>query len=217
MDNARMATQIHGGYGFANEYPIARHYRDSKILEIGEDHRVQLMLIARSFRSPGVTGERRHAAQAVVRGVRGRHGLRSTGPADRHRSRQRPVHDPDHEYPAYTSTPHSRPPSPIRRSAAGQFDVHPVDHRRPVGGALTPGNALVANLGFSEIAFPAPMFTGDTCTRRPSAPVTRSQESHGPARRRRVGPRRAQSGQHRRRACRPVPRWCSCGQARTDP
>ena len=32
MDNARDATQIHGGYGFMNEYPVARHYRDSKIL-----------------------------------------------------------------------------------------------------------------------------------------------------------------------------------------
>ncbi|NLU81694.1 acyl-CoA dehydrogenase family protein [Rhodococcus sp. HNM0569] len=48
MDNARDATQIHGGYGFMNEYPVARHYRDSKILEIGEGTtEVQLMLIAR--------------------------------------------------------------------------------------------------------------------------------------------------------------------------
>ena len=47
MDNARDATQIHGGYGFMNEYPVARHYRDSKILEIGEGtSEVQLMLIA---------------------------------------------------------------------------------------------------------------------------------------------------------------------------
>lgn len=50
MDNARMATQIHGGYGFMNEYPVARHYRDSKILEIGEGTtEVQLMLIAREL------------------------------------------------------------------------------------------------------------------------------------------------------------------------
>ena len=48
MDNARDATQIHGGYGFMNEYAVARHYRDSKILEIGEGTtEVQLMLIAR--------------------------------------------------------------------------------------------------------------------------------------------------------------------------
>jgi alkylation response protein AidB-like acyl-CoA dehydrogenase len=48
MDNARDATQIHGGYGFVNEFPVARHYRDSKILEIGEGtSEVQLMLIAR--------------------------------------------------------------------------------------------------------------------------------------------------------------------------
>ncbi|AVM63222.1 MULTISPECIES: acyl-CoA dehydrogenase family protein [Dietzia] len=50
MDNARDATQIHGGYGFMNEYPVARHYRDSKILEIGEGTtEVQLMLIARGL------------------------------------------------------------------------------------------------------------------------------------------------------------------------
>ena len=50
MDNARDATQIHGGYGFMNDYPVARHYRDSKILEIGEGTtEVQLMLIARSL------------------------------------------------------------------------------------------------------------------------------------------------------------------------
>lgn len=50
MDNARDATQIHGGYGFMNEYLVARHYRDSKILEIGEGTtEVQLMLIARDL------------------------------------------------------------------------------------------------------------------------------------------------------------------------
>ena len=48
MDNARDATQVFGGYGFMNEYSVARHYRDSKILEIGEGTtEVQLMLIAR--------------------------------------------------------------------------------------------------------------------------------------------------------------------------
>jgi alkylation response protein AidB-like acyl-CoA dehydrogenase len=50
MDNARDATQIHGGYGFINEFPVARHFRDSKILEIGEGTtEVQLMLIAREL------------------------------------------------------------------------------------------------------------------------------------------------------------------------
>lgn len=50
MDNARDATQIFGGYGFMNESLVARHYRDSKILEIGEGTtEVQLMLIARSL------------------------------------------------------------------------------------------------------------------------------------------------------------------------
>ncbi len=48
MDNARDATQIFGGSGFMNESPVARHYRDSKILEIGEgSSEMQRMLIAR--------------------------------------------------------------------------------------------------------------------------------------------------------------------------
>ena len=50
MDNARDATQIFGGYGFLNENPVARHYRDSKILEIGEGTtEVQLMVISREL------------------------------------------------------------------------------------------------------------------------------------------------------------------------
>lgn len=50
MDNARDATQVFGGNGFMNEYVVARHYRDSKILEIGEGtSEVQLMLIARGL------------------------------------------------------------------------------------------------------------------------------------------------------------------------
>jgi short/branched chain acyl-CoA dehydrogenase len=50
MDNARDATQIFGGYGFINEFTVSRHYRDSKILEVGEGTtEVQLMLIAREL------------------------------------------------------------------------------------------------------------------------------------------------------------------------
>ena len=50
MDNARDATQIFGGNGFMNEYPVARHYRDSKILEIGEGTtEVQLLVLARAL------------------------------------------------------------------------------------------------------------------------------------------------------------------------
>lgn len=53
MDNARDATQIFGGNGFMNEYPVARHYRDSKILEIGEGTtEVQLLVIARALGLP---------------------------------------------------------------------------------------------------------------------------------------------------------------------
>ena len=50
VTNAREATQVFGGYGFMNEFPVARHWRDSKILEIGEGtSEVQRMLIARDL------------------------------------------------------------------------------------------------------------------------------------------------------------------------
>ncbi|MDL9979860.1 acyl-CoA dehydrogenase family protein [Microbacterium sp. ASV49] len=50
MDNARDATQLFGGNGFMNEFLVARHYRDSKILEIGEGtNEVQLLVIARAL------------------------------------------------------------------------------------------------------------------------------------------------------------------------
>jgi alkylation response protein AidB-like acyl-CoA dehydrogenase len=50
VTNAREATQIHGGYGFMNEYLVSRMWRDSKILEIGEGtSEVQRMLIARDL------------------------------------------------------------------------------------------------------------------------------------------------------------------------
>ncbi|GAB3192208.1 acyl-CoA dehydrogenase family protein [Geodermatophilus arenarius] len=50
VDNARAAAQVHGGYGFMNETPVGRFYRDAKILEIGEGtSEVQRMLIARDL------------------------------------------------------------------------------------------------------------------------------------------------------------------------
>jgi len=56
VQNAREATQIHGGYGFMNEFPVARFWRDAKILEIGEGtSEVQRMVIARDL---GLSGGR---------------------------------------------------------------------------------------------------------------------------------------------------------------
>jgi short-chain 2-methylacyl-CoA dehydrogenase len=50
MDNARDATQIFGGYGFVNDFPVGRFYRDAKVLEIGEGtSEVQRMIIAREL------------------------------------------------------------------------------------------------------------------------------------------------------------------------
>ena len=42
------SLQIHGGYGFIEESAIARHYRDQKILEIGEGtNEIQRLVIGR--------------------------------------------------------------------------------------------------------------------------------------------------------------------------
>jgi alkylation response protein AidB-like acyl-CoA dehydrogenase len=50
---ANWALQIHGGYGFMDEYAISRLYRDQKILEIGEGtNEVQRMVIARQLGLP---------------------------------------------------------------------------------------------------------------------------------------------------------------------
>jgi short-chain 2-methylacyl-CoA dehydrogenase len=49
----RVATQVFGGYGFIEEYPVARFYRDAKILEVGEGtSEVQRMVIARGLGLP---------------------------------------------------------------------------------------------------------------------------------------------------------------------
>jgi alkylation response protein AidB-like acyl-CoA dehydrogenase len=50
VDNARYATQVHGGYGFMNESAVGRFWRDAKILEIGEGtSEIQRMIIARDL------------------------------------------------------------------------------------------------------------------------------------------------------------------------
>ena len=49
----RTATQVFGGNGFMEEFPVARYYRDAKILEIGEGtSQVQRILIARGLGLP---------------------------------------------------------------------------------------------------------------------------------------------------------------------
>jgi alkylation response protein AidB-like acyl-CoA dehydrogenase len=51
---AREAVQVHGGYGYMEELPVARFYRDAKVLEIGEGtSEVQRLLIARDLGLPG--------------------------------------------------------------------------------------------------------------------------------------------------------------------
>ncbi|MDQ3738019.1 MAG: acyl-CoA dehydrogenase family protein [Actinomycetota bacterium] len=53
IDATRGATQIFGGYGFMDETPVSRHYRDAKILEIGEGtSEVQRLVIARELGLP---------------------------------------------------------------------------------------------------------------------------------------------------------------------
>lgn len=46
----RDGVQVFGGYGFTEEYPVARHYRDAKFMEIGAGtSEIQTMIIARSM------------------------------------------------------------------------------------------------------------------------------------------------------------------------
>jgi len=50
IDATRSATQVFGGYGFMDETPVSRHYRDAKILEIGEGtSEVQRLVISRAL------------------------------------------------------------------------------------------------------------------------------------------------------------------------
>jgi butyryl-CoA dehydrogenase len=52
----REATQIFGGYGFIDDTPVARFYRDAKILEIGEGtSEVQRLVISRELGLPVTT------------------------------------------------------------------------------------------------------------------------------------------------------------------
>jgi alkylation response protein AidB-like acyl-CoA dehydrogenase len=54
VECAREAVQVHGGYGYMEEFPVARFYRDAKVLEIGEGtNEIQRLLIARSLGLPG--------------------------------------------------------------------------------------------------------------------------------------------------------------------
>ena len=51
---ARDAVQVHGGYGYIEEFPVARLYRDAKVLEIGEGtSEIQRLIIARDLGLPG--------------------------------------------------------------------------------------------------------------------------------------------------------------------
>jgi short-chain 2-methylacyl-CoA dehydrogenase len=57
VDCAREAVQIHGGAGFIEESPVARFYRDAKVLEIGEGtSEIQRLILARGLGLPDAIG-----------------------------------------------------------------------------------------------------------------------------------------------------------------
>jgi short/branched chain acyl-CoA dehydrogenase len=53
VDATREAVQVHGGYGYMEEFPVCRYYRDAKVLEIGEGtSEVMRIIIARELGLP---------------------------------------------------------------------------------------------------------------------------------------------------------------------
>src|SRR5262249_18458255 len=55
VDIAREAVQVHGGYGYIEEFPVARFYRDAKVLEIGEGtSEIHRLILARDLGMPQV-------------------------------------------------------------------------------------------------------------------------------------------------------------------
>jgi short-chain 2-methylacyl-CoA dehydrogenase len=53
VDATRDAVQIHGGYGYIDDTPVSRFYRDAKILEIGEGtSEIQRLVLARGLGLP---------------------------------------------------------------------------------------------------------------------------------------------------------------------
>ena len=164
MDNARDATQMFGGYGFMNEYPVARHYRDSKILEIGEGTtEVQLMLIARrGWACDGRTTEKsRRPARLWFEEF-------ETGVLYQHRP-GRTITEADN----VLFTTLTMNTQALHLDAAFSDALPPFNQRLVnsmftlstlVGlsvAQLTQGT-IVGNLGFGEVAFPKPLFHGDT-------------------------------------------------------
>ena len=158
VDAARVATQVFGGAGFIEESPVARFYRDAKILEIGEGtSEIQRLVIARGLGLPV------EPVAAVQRGRRDDQTTRELAAA-RGRPRRRPSAAPP------SSPRHGK--LPVRERIALLVRRRLLHRGRPAGELPPRGGSASPEPGCRPTAW-SPAGGWSTAGLRSSSPTTR--------------------------------------------